>query len=282
MYQSYSGEQTIIYTEMNSMYIPPKLNINDNIYQSYTNGQTIVYTQTNSTYMPPELIISDNIHSVTTYPFSLETNGISDIELKLNNTYITINNSEIISDKPICIQCIGCKLRVWNVQASTNNSISTKGNTYVDGYNILDFDNNNVKSLYLINSTTWPMPKTNLIQNFILSGNTNIVNFNCDFDTDIVINVSGKNNVTINKNAIHRTRHNLDISAIYCTINLFNWICDKLKVYIKGNGKISGLDVITSANITIIGSTCISVRKHANTLYCETIHGTGNINWILI
>lgn len=268
--------------KINSMYMSPELSTIDNIYQSYTNGQTIIYAQGNSTYIAPELIISDNISPVTTYPFSLETNGISDIELKLNNTHITINNSEIISDKPIYIQCIGCKLRVWNVNVSTNNSISTKGNTYVDGYNILDFDNNNVKSLYLINSLTWLMPKTNLIQNFILSGNTNIVNFNCDFDTDIVINVSGKNNVTINKNAIHKTRHNLDISATYCTINLFNWICDNLKAYIKGNGKIYGLDALTSANINIIGSTCISVKKHANTLCCETIHGTGNVNWILI
>ena len=138
----------------------------------YTNGQTIIHTQPNYTLEPqniqpshffgqtqsqvePEKIITDNIIPTVTYPFNLNTDCVSDIELKLENTVITIENSKIISNKPLFIKYNGNVLYVWNVVSYPNKIIGSKGNTFMDGYNVLDFDNSNVKSVYQFGNTEW-------------------------------------------------------------------------------------------------------------------------------
>jgi len=246
----------------------------------YTNGQTMSHIQTNSATTEPEIIITDNIRPIITYPFNLETNGITQIELKLENTTISIGNLQIVADKPIFIQCIGSNLRIWNIKIYPNNTIGTKGNIYVDNYNIVDFDNNNIKSAYMYHYTSWSMPKMNPIQKIILNGNSNTINLNQYLDNDTSMKIFGENNVGINKDCISRTYCNLNIYTTHSIINFFNGVCDNLKLEIKGIGQITDINVTKTANVSIIGSTIQQVNISDDTVCTESVNGTGKIIWI--
>ena len=250
-----------------------------NPYQNpYTNGQTIFHTQTSSSTPEAEIIIPDNIQPTSRYPFNVETAGIEKIEIKLENTALDITDSYIISNKPIFIKCVGNRLYIWNAQSYPNNIISTKGTTYIDGYNILDFDNTNIKSAFAYDEKSWPVPKMNPIQNLIFSGNSNTINLNQDFADDISMKFFGENNICVGKNSV-KNYNNLNIYITYSTIHFFNIFCNNLKLQIKGNGEIRKLNVNISADINIIGSSCLLLNSPPDIIYKESIIGTGKVIW---
>lgn len=238
-------------------------------------GQTMQYTQPSINILKPEIVITDNVKPVDVYPFNISADSISNIELKLENTNVTIDNMTITANKPIFIECVSDTLRIWNIKSNPNNSISFKGNIFVDGYNILDFDNNNIKSLYTYNYKKWTLPKMNPIKKIVLNGNSNIVELKEILAQNTNLCIFSENTLKINSEFFTY----LNIHTTYSTIYFSNSQCDNLDLKIEGNGNIKNLSVLKYANITNIGSTNIRLNKLSTTLHTETINGIGKIFW---
>lgn len=242
----------------------------------YSNGQTVIYTQPNYAQMEPEKIITDNVMPSTTYPFNLNTYDVSDIELKLENTTVTIENSEIISNKPLFIKYNGNVLYVWNTVYYPNKIIGSKGNTFTDGHNILDFDNTSIKSIYSFDNVKW-IVKLKPIQNIVLNGTSNTVTINQLFNESVSLKIYGENNISIKNDSMH---DNLKIYNTNSTIDFHNKMCKNLNLETKGNGIIKNLCVTDLANTSIIGPCVMNLHK-LNKTKCEgSIYGTGKIIWI--
>lgn len=240
-------------------------------------GQTVSYVQPSSIILEPELLIGDNNKPGYYYPFNLDTTGISNIEMKLDNTNINIDSKKIISNNPIFIQCVGSTLQIWNTKSSPNNKMSTKGNTYVDGFNIIDFNNNNITSAITYDHKNWHMPKLNTIDSLNINGNSNIINISTELSKSVIMNILGQNNVYIN-NGMNIS--NLEINIIHSKINFDDIHCDNLKLRINGIGDIKGLTINESSDINIVGSSIIYLKRSTEINSQQTINGIGRIIWI--
>jgi len=243
----------------------------------YILGQTVNYTQTNTRILEQEIIITDNIQPINMYPFNITTDTICNIELKIVDTTITIDDTHIIANKPIFIECINDTLRIWNIKSYPNNSISSKGNTFVNGYNLLDFNNNNIKSSYTYNCTQWTLPAINLIGKIIVNGNDNNIVLNQILNHNVIVHIFGKNNLKIDSGLLLYSQLNIHIT--YSIIDFLYSTCDNLELKIEGNGNIKNLSVLKNAKINNIGTTHINLNKLSTTQYTETINGVGKIFW---
>ena len=241
----------------------------------YSNGQTVIYTQPNYTQMEPEKIITDNVMPSTTYPFNLNTDDVSDIELKLENTTVKIENSEIISNKPLFIKYNGNVLYVWNTVYYPNKIIGSKGNTFTDGHNILDFDNTSIKSIYSFDNVKW-IVKLKRIQNIVLNGTSNTVIINQLLNESVSLKIYGENIVSIKNDSIY---DNLKIYNTNSTIDFYNKMCKNLNLETKGNGIIKNLCVTDSSTTSIIGPCIMNLHKFTKTKCEGSIYGTGKIIW---
>lgn len=240
---------------------------------------TVTFFQPNIVVPALETVTLDNISPVNEYPFDTTMDKIYKIELKLNDTTITINNTSIVANKPILIECIGGTLRVWNLTFFPNNVIGTKGNLYIDGYNLLDFDNKNIKSKYIYELKTWVID-ISIIKNMAVHGSYNNIYINQLFSNDVVIKNNGKNVLHIKKIQIHV--RSLIINNIDGNIDLDSSVCDNFMLENKGIGVILDLGISLVAEIKIIGSSVMTLNKLKNTVCKETINGTGKIIWNVI
>jgi len=109
------------------------------------------------------------------YPFNLNPNDqISMIKLKLSNTSITINNDNIIADKPIFIEYKNDILFIWNtIQYPLKIEESYRDNIYY-----LDFEGNEITAWPIYHFTFWVIQKITKLHKIILMGNNNDININ--------------------------------------------------------------------------------------------------------
>ena len=136
-----------------------------------TEGRTINYQQPGFRTKDHEKVIGDNIIGFNVYPFNTQsTIDISSIEMKLDNVEMHISNNEIISNKPICIEVCVDRLCVWNTDIKENRLLTTKGNSIVDGFDLLCFNGDRKKVTHKFNYTKWNLSNLKL-SNFIVRGN---------------------------------------------------------------------------------------------------------------
>jgi hypothetical protein len=246
--------------------------------QSFTipiEGQTVRHTQPGSVIPNPEVLLQDGTNKANAYPFECNSTNITQIETKLENTALTINPNQIIADKPILFQCIGQILRIWNYSDTPNNVISNKGNTYTDGYNILDFDNNPIKSAYQYVQKNWTI-NNSLLQNFSLKGNNNTLYVNQKLSNNFSLNILGENSIHFD---VSSEFNDLNISTTHGLIDFRDSNCNNLKLELKGIGLIKNLTVRQKSHITLIGPSVLTLNKKKDTVCQTNITGTGNVIW---
>lgn len=244
----------------------------------YVEGQTVQHHQPISNQLPKkEFIMQDGISPLTTYPYDLSQSNISILEIKLESTILTIKPDQIIADKPILIQTLGSTIRIWNYVSSPNYVISDKGVTYIDGYNMLDWDANPIKITNNFGQSTWTIHELNLINNFNLVGSNNKIFLDVGLESILSVNVMGLNTVDFNKpiNALK-----VDMSMNHSTINFHGCVCDHFKLIIKGTGSIVGLTTTKTANINIVGPVVLTLNKTSDTIVDTNVVGTGKIIWL--
>ena len=255
----------------------------------YTQGNTYLYHQGaeiesneirkyyNIQTAPPlqfEEILPNKMSSIATYPFCISSNSICNIRLKLNDTSLTITNEKIVSNKPIFIKNTNNEFYVWNTEFTPNYVCGSKGNTYIDGYNAIDFDGNLIKCNQCFYYLEWNIP-TIVIKQLVLSGDNNNIVFKNMFNKTLDIKISGINNLDM----ANYYYESLNINIDHTIINFNESICNILSLEIRGTGKTNGLCIESEANITIIGSNNLNIKKNINTKCYETIYGAGKINW---
>uniref|UniRef100_A0A6C0C761 Uncharacterized protein n=1 Tax=viral metagenome TaxID=1070528 RepID=A0A6C0C761_9ZZZZ len=240
---------------------------------------TVNFYQPNIATPTLETVTIDNIAPVTEYPFNTVMDNICNVDFKLNDTIITITSTIIVSNKPILIECVADTLRVWNLTYFQNNVIGTKGNLYIDGYNLLDFDNNNVKSMYIYELKSWIID-IGVAKKITISGNNNKIYVNHSFGNDIVLKINGKNSLHIKNIQIHV--RSLVISNVDGNIYFDSTVCDHLTLNNKGIGNVSELVVSLMAEVNIIGPSVVTLNKLQSTECKEMINGPGKIIWNVI
>jgi len=167
-------------------------------------------------------------------------------------------------------------LRIWNSVNFPNNVIGTKGNLYIDGYNLLDFNNNNVKSKYIYELKTHAID-VHIVKKIIVTGNNNKIHIHQSFNNDVIIKNNGKNELHIKKVQIHI--RSLTITNIDGMIDFDSNICNNLLLEIKGTGFILDLGTSLTARVKIVGSSVIALNKLRDTFCDEEIYGTGKVIW---
>lgn len=237
-------------------------------------GQTEKYVQPTYIAHEPEKFVTDNIIATNTYPFNLNSNEIHNIEFKLDSTNICISDNHLSTNKPIFVECVGDTLRVWNIISRPNNTMSTKGNIIIDGYNVLDFNNNNIKVMDQYNYTQWTLQKLNSVKKIIFNGSSNNMDFNVN-TTELNMYIFGENKVKVG------TCHydELHIFTTYSEINFLAGSCNNLVLKIEGNGNVKNLTVKKYADITNVGNSIIFLDKLQDTACMESTYGTGAIVW---
>lgn len=225
----------------------------------------------------PEIVLHDSIAAIHSYPFAISFEKIANFELKLENTTVSIHQYKIVSDKPIFIETSNDILRIWNILVTPHNILGTQGNTYVDGYNILDFNNNSIKSVYSYVNTSWNIPNFDPIKKIILNGNGNSLFVEKQMNKDLILKISGTNQVSIKHNIYDK----LDIQTTNCTFDFENASCNNLFLDIKGNGKINNLCVLVKSAITITGSQILNLKKSDKAECYEKIYGPGKVIWTI-
>jgi len=224
-------------------------------------------------YKEPEVVISDFVTLKKEYPFNLPLdNKITEVEFKLDKTNIDITGNRISANKAIFIEAHGSVLRVWNSQVTPHNVLGTQGNTYVDGYDILDFDNNMVKCAFTFNRYFWDIPYIGSLKRILLNGNGNDLILN-DLDKNAAFRVLGKNKVYVGQT----TFDSLTIGTTNSTFNFLDSVCDTLSANVRGTGNIQNLTVKTYANVTLIGSQQLLIKKMEGMLQDTVINGPGKI-----
>jgi hypothetical protein len=252
---------------INTMFFPP------------SEYGTVSFFQPNTAVLALETVTLDNIAPVSEYPFNTSMDNMCNIDFKLNGTAITINNTSVTADKPILIECVADTLRIWNSTCSPNNVIGTKGNLYIDGYNLLDFNNNNIKSKYIYELKTWTIDVP-IIKKLTVGGNCNKICINQPFNNDVVIKNNGKNILNIKKIQAHM--RSLIVNNVDGNVDLDSSVCDNLALTNKGIGSVLNLGISLIAEIKIIGSSTLTLNRLKNTVCKETINGTGQIIWNII
>ena len=206
----------------------------------------------------------------------MNTSGTTNLDLKLENTTVTITGSKISSSEPIFIEFANSTLRIWNIRQTPNHIVSTKGNTYLDGYNMLDFNNNSIKSAHHYDYKEWNLIKMYPIKSLILHGNSNKIRLDPILDTNTEIKIYGTNDIDISK---EKYSH-LSIYNTHSLINFNHSDCESLEFETKGNGKISNLCVDKTATINMTSCENMTLYKKSDSTISETTYGTGKINWI--
>lgn len=258
-----------------------------------TNEETIIYSSLFQTgtiqdpgtaqYHQPifassevETLITDNILAAEKYPFDIGANNIRNIDFKIADTMIILNNTTVTATKPILIECIGDTLRVWNATHNPNNAITTQGNIFVDGYKLLDYHNNDVKSKYIYEYKSWKV-NTDKIQRLSVSGSNNNVQIYKSLCKDPVIKNSGKNALLFEK--VQNDVENLNIINNNGEIIFDNIICDKLDLDNRGAGIVTNVTVKTSSRVKNVGPSVLVFNKIKDAHCVDHMHGTGNVVW---
>ncbi len=197
------------------------------------------------------------------------------MEFKLEKTMLTICRNKITSDKPILVDMQGDVLRVWNTQATPHNVLGTQGNTYVDGYDILDFDNNAIKCAYDYKTSEWDIPYLEPIKRLTLNGNGNSLSIN-ELSKDMSFRILGKNKLYIKSQDFNA----LTIGTTNSVFKFDGSSCDTLSANIRGTGLIEELSINTYAHTTLIGSQTICLNIKEGGTYKNSVHGPGQIVFI--
>jgi hypothetical protein len=249
-------------------------------YQPTTNDTEILRQSYLSTIPQKveEYVITDNVQSVNNYPFSIQLSGITAVELKLNDTIMTIGSDMIISNKPIFIETSRRVLRIWNITSTPHNVLGTQGNTYVDGYDILNFNNSSIKCSHNFTYSSWNVSTLGPLGKLTLNGNNNELCIDKTINEDLSIKVLGNNYIQVK----HSNYENLNINSSDSNFDFDNAHCKRLVVDIKGNGKINNLCVDEFADITLVGSQTLNLRRKLNAVCQKMINGPAQIKWLII
>jgi len=223
-----------------------------------------------------ETLITDNILAAEKYPFDISANNIRNIDFKITDTMVILNDTSVTATKPILIECIGDTLRVWNATHNPNNAITTQGNMFVDGYKLLDYYNNDVKSKYIYEYKSWKV-NTDKIQRLSVSGGNNNVQIYKSLCKDLVIKNSGKNALLFEK--AQNDVENLNIINNNGEIIFDNIICDKLDLDNRGTGIVTNVTVKTSSRVKNVGPSVLVFNKIKDARCVDHMHGTGNVVW---
>lgn len=270
-----------------------------NTNSQYTNGTTSLYYQptdnevtTLRQYFNPyatntintinkavENVISDSVTATQKYPFSISLDKVTNIEMKLEKTFLILSQNKITSNKPIFIESYNDILRIWNIQISPHNVLSTQGNTYVDGYDILDFNNNNIKIQYSYNYTSWDVPNLELIKKISLNGNENELVVGMNLNENMSFGIIGTNKM--NMCMANSVFNNLNMHTTNSIFDFNNASCNNFTCIIKGTGRIINLNVILTSDIVVVGSRTLNINKNKDTICKENIYGPAKINWTI-
>lgn len=239
-----------------------------------TDGRTINYQQHGFRFKNQEKIIFDNLPGFNSYPFNTQSStNIKYIEMKLNNVEMNISKNEIICNKPICIEVCVDRLYIWNTEIEENRSLTTKGGSIIDGYNLLCFDGTRKKVNYNFNYTKWNLSNLYL-SSFILKGNNSNITINGEcFDSNCILKLYGKNNIKI-------TPKNFDFLELYSTHNYIDLTysnVNNINIEMEGNGTINGLKVNNNGNIKLVGNGNIYLKSDEKTNIEKKIYGIGKI-----
>lgn len=134
----------------------------------------------------------------TNYPFNLiAEENIDSIDLKLENTSISISRTKIISDKPLFIELKSSILRVWNCLPSHD----IYDETYRDDFSYACFDEGqSIVSACIFQYMTWPLPTIGLLKKINVNGNNNIIELSQEFTNETIVCIDGENNTCIKNN----------------------------------------------------------------------------------
>ena len=92
-----------------------------------------------------EKFIEEKIPGYVNYPFNTQSSDIIDnVQMKINNTILTIQEGNIISNKPVMLEIHNRKLMIWTTDITERRRLTTKGSSVIDGYKMLDFNGKKV------------------------------------------------------------------------------------------------------------------------------------------
>lgn len=258
--------------------------------QNYTNGITSLYFQpvinessfvrqlfqTTESKTKEEVIIKDAIKAMEQYPFNISANNITNLEMKLENTHLTISTDQIISSSPIFIESHNSTLRIWNAHSSPHALLGTQGNTFVEGYDILDFNNHSIKCTEEYQYCKWNVSTINLISNITISGSGNNINIEKETNKNLNIKSCGDNKLFMKMN---NSYDNLIVYIVNGFINFGNSTCENFIAEIKGLSGVNGILVNCSSDITYVGTQVLIMKRKQAATHKETINGPGKIIW---
>ena len=223
-----------------------------------------------------EKAIKDYKLAFIEYPFSVNAlSEIKQIKFKVSNVVIRITESQFISDKPIQIEIRDDCLCIWTATITEHRTLTTKGQSIIDGYNMDTFDNSQVKTNRKFEHNTWNHGSLKL-DNLTVNGDNCTINIGSNiFSNDSKVDIFGKCKLNL-----AATSHfdKLDVFATYGDLNFGNCDVDHLNLELEGNGSIKGITVNQSAKVKIVGDGHISLAKGQNVEVDEEIFGGGKLS----
>lgn len=251
------------------------VNEQDVLYRT-SEGRTMQYQQPGARFKEDDDVIFDNIPGFNAYPFntSPQANYITEVFMKLKDSQVSIRSSEIVSNKPVCIEITGSSLFIWNTETDENRLLTTGGDSVVDGYNLLCYDGSRKKVNYNFDYTKWFVKNLRVGSIEVRGNGSSLI-----FDQGVLGDNLNFRCYGGNTASFGGRRYNLlDIYTTNGNLDFADSNIDHLTAEMEGNGKIRGLKVLKSGRVKLVGTGSIYLEVAEGTEIEKKIFGTGSIN----
>ncbi len=224
-----------------------------------------------------EKVIQDHMLAFNEYPFNVNSlSEIKELKFKVSNVVIRITENQFISDKPIQIEIRDNCFCVWTATTTEHRTLTTKGQSIIDGYNMDAFDGGQIKTSRKFEHNLWNHGPLKL-NNLTVNGDNCTINIGTNvFSSNSKVDIFGKCKFNFTTSS-HFDK--LDVFATYGDLDFGKCDIDHVNLELEGNGTVKGITVNQSAKLKIVGDGNISLTKGEDTEVSEEIFGGGSINY---